>query len=48
MVFLHYYTSIIEERKLNIRKWGDAYLQYMKEVPRWNIIVGLARLGRKK
>jgi len=48
MVFLHYYISIIEERRLNLRKWGDEYRKYMKEVPRWNIIVGLARLGRKK
>jgi protein-S-isoprenylcysteine O-methyltransferase Ste14 len=38
----------VEERRLNIRKWGDAYRQYMKEVPRWNIALGLVRLGRKR
>lgn len=48
VVSLHYYTSIMEERKLNIRKWGDAYRQYMREVPRWNIILGLVRLVRKR
>ena len=48
IVALHYYGSIIEERRLNLRKWGDAYRQYMNEVPRWNIILGIARLGRKK
>lgn len=48
IISLHYYGSIIEERRLNLRKWGDDYRQYMKEVPRWNIIVGLSRLRRKK
>jgi len=46
MISLHYFGSIIEERRLNIKKWGDRYKQYMKEVPRWNIILGLVRLGR--
>ena len=47
MVSLHYYGSIIEERRLNLRKWGDDYRLYMKEVPRWNIVLGLVRLCRK-
>jgi len=35
-----YYLNVKEE-KLNLRKWGDEYRQYMKDVPRWNIIKGL-------
>jgi len=34
------------EDKINVRKWGDEYRQYMKEVPRWNIIKGLWNLRR--
>ena len=47
IVSLHYYGSVIEERRLNLRKWGDDYRQYIKEVPRWNIVLGLVRLGRR-
>jgi len=39
IIALNYYTSVDEE-KLNIKKWGDEYRQYMKEVPRWNVIRG--------
>jgi protein-S-isoprenylcysteine O-methyltransferase Ste14 len=48
IVSLHYYSSIIEERMLDLRKWGDAYREYMKKVPRWNIIAGLCRLIKKR
>jgi protein-S-isoprenylcysteine O-methyltransferase Ste14 len=48
IVSLHYYSSIIEERMLNLRKWGDSYRKYMKEVPRWNIIAGLWRIIKKR
>lgn len=48
IVSLHYYSSIKEERMLNLRKWGDAYREYIEEVPRWNIIAGLWRLIRKR
>jgi protein-S-isoprenylcysteine O-methyltransferase Ste14 len=48
IVSLHYYSSIIEERMLNLRKWGNAYREYMEEVPRWNIIAGLWRLIKKR
>ena len=37
------------EEKLSIAKWGDEYRQYMKEVPRFNFILGLWRLrGRNR
>ena len=48
MVSISYYVSILEEKKLNLRKWGNEYRQYMKEVPRWNIILGLWRLRKNK
>ena len=46
MVALHYYASVKEERELDVRKWGDEYREYMKEVPRWNIFRGLWNLWR--
>ena len=48
VVIFHYYASILEERNLDLKKWGDAYHQYMEEVPRWNIITGLVRMARRK
>ena len=43
-----YYGCVVEERKLDIPKWGDEYLQYMKEVPRFNFIKGLWNLRKKR
>ena len=45
IILLNYYASVDEE-KLNIKKWGDEYRQYMKEVPRWNVIRGLWNLRK--
>ncbi|MCW4050826.1 MAG: hypothetical protein NWE89_13930 [Candidatus Bathyarchaeota archaeon] len=42
LVFVGFYISSIEE-ELNLLKWGDDYRQYMKEVPRFNFILGLLR-----
>jgi len=42
-----YYTILVEE-KINIEKWGDEYLRYMKEVPRFNFILGLWWLRTKE
>ncbi|MDD5039099.1 MAG: DUF1295 domain-containing protein [Dehalococcoidales bacterium] len=39
--------GIRAEEKLSIAKWGDEYRQYMKEVPRFNFILGLWRLRGK-
>lgn len=46
IVFTHY-GCWKEERELNIPKWGDEYLRYMKEVPRYNLILGLWRLRKR-
>ena len=47
IVIWHYYGIYIEER-INIKKWGDEYRQYMKEVPRFNFIKGLWNLRKRK
>ena len=46
IVVCHYYMIYVEE-KINIKKWGDEYRQYMKEVPRWNLIKGLWNLRKR-
>ena len=43
-----YYGVRMEEEKLDIPKWGDEYRQYMKEVPRFNFILGLWRLRKRR
>jgi protein-S-isoprenylcysteine O-methyltransferase Ste14 len=48
MIVYIYYGVRMEEEKLDIPKWGDEYRQYMKEVPRFNFVVGLWRLRRRK
>jgi protein-S-isoprenylcysteine O-methyltransferase Ste14 len=48
IIAYHYYGCVVEERELDIPKWGDEYRQYMMEVPRFNFIKGLWNLrGRK-
>jgi len=39
--------QIFFDKEIDQRKWGDSYRQYMKEVPRWNFIIGLWNLRRK-
>jgi protein-S-isoprenylcysteine O-methyltransferase Ste14 len=46
IVVSHYYMVYAEE-KINVVKWGDEYIQYMKEVPRFNFILGLWNLRKK-
>lgn len=48
MIVYSYYACLLEEKKLDIPKWGDEYLQYMKEVPRFNFIKGLWNLRKRK
>ena len=43
----HYYMIYVEE-KINVKKWGDEYIQYMKEVPRFNFIQGLWNLRSRR
>jgi hypothetical protein len=41
--------AIIEEERRNMEKFGDAYKDYMKRIPRINILIGIIRQmhGRK-
>jgi len=48
LFFAASYYSGIEEEELNILKWGDEYRRYMKEVPRFNFILGIWRWTRRK
>jgi len=47
LVFCHW-GFLIEENELNLKKWGDEYRQYMKEVPRFNFILGLWRWAKRR
>jgi len=48
MIVYVYYSCLLEEKKLDIPKWGNEYLQYMKEVPRFNFILGIWRRSRRE
>ena len=48
MIVYVYYSCLLEEEKLDIPKWGDEYLQYMKEVPRFNFVKGLWNLRKRR
>ena len=47
ILILGMFLGPINEDKMNLRKWGDQYRLYMKEVPRFNFILGLWRLNKK-
>ncbi|MFX1516422.1 MAG: methyltransferase family protein, partial [Promethearchaeota archaeon] len=42
------YYFMIEEEELTIKKFGEEYLQYMKNVPRSNLLIGIWRIFRRK
>ncbi len=48
LFFLACYYSAVEGERLNRVKWGDEYRQYMKEVPRFNFVLGLWRRAKRK
>jgi len=48
LVVFSYWGCVIEEKELNLKKWGEEYREYMKEVPRWNFIKGLWNLRKRK
>jgi len=47
MAILCYYF-MIDEEKLTIEKFGENYVQYMKNVPRSNLLIGMRRALRRK
>jgi len=40
--------AMIEEEKRNMEKFGNAYMDYMKRVPRINLIAGIIKQSRRK
>ena len=42
------YLNTFEEEKDNLQKFGDVYLNYQAKVPRFNFLLGLFRLIRRK
>jgi protein-S-isoprenylcysteine O-methyltransferase Ste14 len=42
------YLQVKKEERFNMKKWGDEYRQYMKEVPRFNFIKGLWNLRKRR
>ncbi len=48
IMIVYFYYGIHMGEKLDIEKWGDEYQQYMKEVPGFNLILGLWRLRKRR
>jgi protein-S-isoprenylcysteine O-methyltransferase Ste14 len=47
VVVFAYAASRLEEKR-NLKKFGDGYRSYVREVPRWNVILGLWRTFRRR
>lgn len=46
--FVLMYADTLKEERSSIKKFGNAYKDYMKRVPRLNIFLGIARILRTK
>jgi protein-S-isoprenylcysteine O-methyltransferase Ste14 len=42
------YLSMLGEEQINIESFGDAYRQYMRDVPRANLVLGAIRHWRRR
>ena len=43
------YLAMLDEERRNVEKFGDAYIDYMKRVPRVNLLAGfIKRIYRRK
>jgi len=47
-VVMGIYLQCKKEERFNLRKWGDGYRRYQREVPMFNFILGIWRRARKK
>jgi len=43
-----FYKDVLREERMNIEKFGDDYIRYMKMVPRTNIVRGIIRILQRK
>ena len=48
LIIVYIYVASYLEEKNNIEKWRDEYRQYLREVPRFNILLGIWRYVRRK
>jgi len=48
LVFLGFHYSSVEEDELDLLKWGGKYRRYMDEVLRFNFLLGMWRLCKRK
>jgi len=48
LMIVSLYIGSYPAEKNNIEKWGDEYRQYLREVPRYNILLGVWRHIRRK
>lgn len=48
VMIVYIYYGVHLEEKMDVEKWGDEYRRYMKEVPRFNFILGLWRLRKRR
>jgi len=47
-VTLYYASKIVEEEKRNVKKFGDAYKDYMRRAPRINLLAGIIKSMRER
>jgi protein-S-isoprenylcysteine O-methyltransferase Ste14 len=47
MIVSLYIVAHLSEKE-DIAKWGDEYRQYLRDVPRYNILLGVWRHSRRK
>ncbi len=47
LFFIGFYYDVKGEEELNVLKWGDAYRRYQKEVPMFNLVLGIWKVLTK-
>lgn len=47
-ILAYLYLSMLDEEKMNLKKFGESYTEYMQRVPRINALLGLMRARERK